>query len=116
MAISKRGIYENPTKSPWSYERYESDLERRMMERLERDPTVAKWMKRHDVTIHWVDKQGRMRRYKPDFLVEYTDGRIALIEVKDPSRVDSDDVQRKRSAAELWCKKRGIEYQIATLG
>ena len=49
-------------------------------------------------------------------LVEYTDGRIALIEVKDPSRVDSDDVQRKRSAAELWCKKRGIEYQIATLG
>jgi hypothetical protein len=57
-----------------------------------------------------------MRRYKPDFLVEYTDGRIAVIEVKDPSRVDSDDVQRKRSAAELWCKKRGIEYQIATLG
>jgi hypothetical protein len=49
-------------------------------------------------------------------LVEYTDGRIALIEVKDPSRVDSDDVQRKRSVAELWCKKRGIEYQIATLG
>jgi hypothetical protein len=116
MAISKRGIYENPTKSPWSYERYESDLERRMIDRLERDPTVAKWMKRHDVTIHWVDRQGRMRRYKPDFLVEYTDGRIAVIEVKDPSRVDSDDVKRKRSAAELWCKKRGIEYQIATLG
>jgi hypothetical protein len=115
MAISKRGIFENPTKSPWSHERYESDLERRMMERLERDPTVAKWMKRHEVTIHWVDKQGRMRRYKPDFLVEYSDGRIALIEVKDPSRIDSDDVQRKRSAAELWCKKRGMEYIVYTL-
>jgi len=115
MAISKRGIYENPTKSPWSHERYESDLERRMMARLERDPAVAKWMKQHDVTIHWVDKQGRKRRYKPDFLVEYIDGRIALIEVKDPSRVDSDDVKRKHSAAELWCKKRGMEYQIITL-
>jgi hypothetical protein len=56
-----------------------------------------------------------MRRYKPDFLVEYTDGRIAVIEVKDPSRVDSEDVKRKRSAAEIWCKKRGIEYSTFTV-
>jgi hypothetical protein len=115
MAISKRGIFENPTKSPWSYERYESDLERRMMERLERDPNVLKWMKRHDVSIQWVDGQGRKRHYKPDFLVQYSDGRIAVIEVKDPSRVDSDDVKRKRSAAEIWCKRRGIEYVIFTV-
>ncbi|MBU0714253.1 MAG: hypothetical protein KJ964_02715 [Verrucomicrobia bacterium] len=40
----------------------------------------------------------------PDFLVEYEDGRKALIEVKDPSRLDSDDVQRKRKAVEMWCK------------
>jgi hypothetical protein len=35
--------------------------------------------------------------------------------VKDPSRIDSDDVKRKRSAAELWCKKRGMEYIVYTL-
>jgi hypothetical protein len=40
---------------------------------------------------------------------------LVYVEVKDPSRIDSDDVQRKRSAAELWCKKRGMEYIVYTL-
>jgi hypothetical protein len=37
------------------------------------------------------------------------------VEVKDPSRVDSNDVQRKRKAAEIWCKQRNIEYILATI-
>lgn len=115
MAISIHGTYENPKKSPWSFEKYQSDLERRMMDRLERDPDVAKWMKRHGVTIPWIDGQKHQRRYVPDFLVEYAGGVKALIEVKDPSRVDSDDVQRKRKAAEIWCQKRHIEYVLATI-
>jgi len=48
--------------------------------------------------------------------VEYEGGRKALIEVKDPSRVDSNEVQRKRRAAEMWCKQRCMEYVIATIG
>jgi len=39
----------------------------------------------------------------------------AVIEVKDPSRVDSDEVRRKRRAAEMWCKQRRMEYVIATI-
>ena len=53
--------------------------------------------------------------YVPDFLGEYEDGRKAVIEVKDPSRLDSNDVQRKRKAAEMWCKQRSMEYVIATM-
>ena len=116
MAISKHSDYPNPTKSPWSFERCQSDLERLMMARLERDPTVAKWMKRHGITIPWIDGQKHQRRYVPDFLVEYTDGHKAVVEVKDPSRMDSNDVQRKRKSAEMWCKQRGMEYVIATIG
>jgi hypothetical protein len=116
MAISKHGEYKTPGKSPWSFERYQSDMERRMMDRLERDPHVAKWMKRHGITIPWIDGQKHQRRYVPDFLVEYVDGLKAVIEVKDPSRIDSDDVQRKRKAAEMWCKQRQMEYMIATIG
>jgi len=56
------------------------------------------------------------RRYVPDFLVEYEDGRQAVIEVKDPSRIESDDVKRKRKAAEMWCKQRHMEYMLATVG
>jgi hypothetical protein len=50
----------------------------------------------------------------PDFFVEYADGKKEIVEVKDPSRMDSNDVQRKRKAAEIWCKQRGMEYTMAT--
>jgi hypothetical protein len=115
MTISKHGEFENPTKSPWNFERFQSDLERRMMVRMEKDPTVSKWMKRHGISIPWIDGQKHQRRYVPDFLVEYGDGRKAIIEVKDPSRMDSNDVQRKRKSAEIWCKQRRMEYILATV-
>lgn len=115
MAISKHGRFPNPTKSPFNYEDYQSGLEERMMSRLESDPTVKRWLKRHGISIPWIDGQKHQRRYVPDFLVEYIDGRKAIIEVKDPSRMDSDDVMRKRKAAEIWCKQRRMEYVIATI-
>src|SRR5438876_8437854 len=115
MSISKHGQFDGPRKSPYNFERFQSDMERRMMERLEADPVVRRWMKRHGITIPWIDGQKHQRRYCPDFLVEYIDGSKAVIEVKDPSRLDSDDVQRKRKAAEMWCKQRRMEYVIATI-
>jgi len=114
MAISKHGTFENPKKSPWNFEKFQSDLERRMMLKLEADPLVKKWMKRHGITIPWIDGQKHQRRYVPDFFVEYVDGNKEIVEVKDPSRIDSNDVQRKRKAAEIWCKQRGMEYTMAT--
>ena len=113
MAISIRGNYENPAKSPYNFEKYDSDMERKMMVRLENDPEVAKWQKRHTVTIPWIDSQGKRRNYRPDFIVEYADGRKTIVEVKDPSRVDSPAVQRKANAAREWCRKRGMEYEMA---
>jgi len=115
MAISKHGDFWNPKKSPWNFEKFQSDLERKMMVKLEGDPFVKKWMKRHGITIPWIDGQKHQRRYVPDFLVEYEDGEQKIIEVKDPSRIESNDVQRKRKAAEIWCKQRGMEYIIATI-
>ncbi len=115
MAISNRSEFSNPTKSPYNFELCQSDLERRMMARLESDPTIKKWMKRHGICIPWIDNQKHQRRYTPDFLVEYDNGNKAIIEVKDPSRIDSDDVGRKRKAAEIWCKRRHMEYIIATI-
>jgi hypothetical protein len=51
MAISKRGDFWNPQKCPWNFEKFQSDLERRMMLRLENDPHVRKWMKRHRLSF-----------------------------------------------------------------
>ncbi len=115
MPISKHDIYWNPKKSPYNFERHDSNLELWMMEKLDADPTVVKWMKRHGITIPWVDVQKHMRRYCPDFIVEYTDGHKVILEVKDPSRLDSDEVKRKRKSAEMWCKRRGMEYVVMTI-
>ena len=115
MAISKHGVFWDPKKSPYNFERFQSDLERKMMVRLEADASVKKWMKRHGISIPWIDGQRHQRRYVPDFIVEYDDGRKVIIEVKDPSRIDSNDVHRKRKAAEMWCKQRSMEYELATI-
>ncbi len=75
-----------------------------------------KWTRKHGVTIPWIDARHQRRTYRPDFLVQYGDGALALIEVKAANRAsDSQEVQRKRRAAELWCRRRGMTYEIATI-
>ena len=110
---AERGNFEGPRKSAWNFEVYDSGPERRMMERLEADPSVRKWTKRHGISIVWHDRQRRRRAYRPDFLVEYTDGALRLIEVKGAHMADSEAVARKREAARLWCERRGMDYEIA---
>lgn len=115
MAISKRGLYRNPKKSPYNFEKYDSELEHLLMQNLDSDPDVSKWQKRHGISIPWIDTHGRKHQYRPDFLVECSDGTKKLVEVKDPRLIDSQEVQRKRRAAESWCQMRGMRYEIKTL-
>lgn len=112
----ERGNYDAPKKSAWNFEVYDSGQERSMMERLDADPAVRKWTKRHGIAIAWTDSRHRKHSYRPDFLVEYGDGSLALIEVKAANRVDSQEVQRKRQAAERWCQVRGMDYSIEHVG
>ena len=85
------------------------------MDRLESASEVAKWGKRHGISIPWIDTRGRKCNYRPDFLVEYADGRKALIEVENPALMDSPSVTRKESAAREWCRRRGMTYILATI-
>ena len=55
----ERGRFEDPRKSAWSFEVYDSGRrgnrnERLMMERLEADPIVRKWTKKHGISIGWI--------------------------------------------------------------
>ena len=115
MPAIERGNFDAPQKSAWNFEVYDSGLERKMMERLEEDSAVRKWTKKHGISISWTDSRNREHKYRPDFLVEYTNGALALIEVKAANRVDSAEVQRKRKAAEIWCARRHMEYSIETI-
>ena len=77
MPTSEHGDLENPTKSAYSVERYDSSWERDYMKRLEKDKTVAKWTKNHGITIQYVTGAGNVRGYRPDFLVERIDEKRA---------------------------------------
>lgn len=115
MPTIERGNFDNPTKSAYNFEVYDSGLERKMMERLESDHSVRKWTKKHGIVIPFIDPRGKRRSYRPDFLVEYNHGGIELIEVKGSNQIDSATVQRKREAAQRWCKRRDMDYSIQTI-
>ncbi len=115
MPTIERGNFMDPKKSAYNFEVHDSGLELKMMERLEADHSVRKWTKKHGIVIPWLDPKGRRHNYRPDFLVEYTDGVLALIEVKGSNLIDSQTVQRKKEAAQRWCARRGMDYSIETI-
>lgn len=114
MPTSERGDFENPKKSAWSVERYESSWERNYMTKLEMDKTVAKWTKNHGIDIPYITEAGNVRNYRPDFLVEGVDGKKELHEVKGGQFLDNPDTKRKHEAAKNWCRKRGMSFIVVT--
>jgi len=111
MPVTERGDFENPTKSAYSVERYESEWERQYMAKLEKDKTVKKWTKNHGIVIQYVTEAGNVRGYRPDFLVEKIEGTKELHEVKGGQFLDN---PRKHEAAKNWCKARGMNFIVVT--
>jgi hypothetical protein len=114
MPTSERGDFENPTKSAYSVERYDSSWELAYMKRLERDRTVARWTKNHGITIQYVTEAGNVRGYRPDFLLERMDGGKELHEIKGGQYLNNLDTMRKHEAAKIWCRKRGMSFVVVT--
>jgi hypothetical protein len=114
MPASEHGDFENPKKSAYSVERYDSGWEKQYMTMLERDKTVAKWTKQHGIVIEYITEAGNKRGYRPDFLVQRIDGTIELHEMKGGQFLDSPDTKRKHERAHLWCKQRGMKFVVLT--
>ncbi len=114
MPTSEHGDFENPKKSAYSVERYDSSWELAYMKQLEKDRMVAKWTKNHGITIQYVTVAGNVRGYRPDFLIETADHVAELHEVKGGQYIDNPDTQRKFEAAKTWCKNRGMRFRVIT--
>lgn len=114
MPTSEHGDFENPAKSAYSVERYDSSWELAYMKRLEKDKTVVKWTKNHGITIQYVTEAGNIRGYRPDFLVERVDGTVELHEVKGGHYLNNPDTVRKHEAAKNWCRKRRMVFVVIT--
>jgi hypothetical protein len=93
---------------------FESEQERKLILLLERDVTVTDYMSQPE-TLTYYDKEGRERRYTPDFQVWRSHGCIEIHEVTIEQRQRTHPTLSQRaSAAVAICQQRGWEYHIHT--
>ncbi|WP_250460314.1 TnsA endonuclease N-terminal domain-containing protein [Microbulbifer litoralis] len=98
--------------------RYESSLERDLMEILRFDPLVSNF-KAQPLTIDYVGRDGRLSHYTPDGLIYFdrTSGELpVLYEVKfrQAFRDDWKNLLPKFRAAKAECFNRGWRFQVFT--
>ena len=110
--MSRHGYYENPKKSAYSIEYYDSSWEYDYMKELDGDDSVSKWTKNHGIRIKYFDERNQFKYYNPDFLVERADGTIELVEMKGEHMLKNPDTKRKKEYAEKWCEARGMKYRL----
>ncbi|MDI6784313.1 MAG: hypothetical protein QME64_09505 [bacterium] len=111
MPSSEHGIFENPKKSQYNYEKWDSRLEFEYMRRLEDDPRVIKWTKVHSINIPYQDDLGRRRAFHPDFLVELTTGIIEVHELKGKHMLNR-ETELKEHAGRIFCEKRKMKFRL----
>lgn len=82
---------------------------------LDADPNVETWSYEKTV-IEYVSnvRTKKIRKYYPDFLVKYKDGRVELLEVKPKRKLEQLAVKKKAEAANVWCQANGSTYKILT--
>jgi len=78
-----------------SYERKYADL----LKTLVRDGQIVRWW-HESMTLVVNSVEGDKRRYTPDFLLEFPDGKLRIVEVKGFAREDS--ILKFEVAAERW--------------
>jgi hypothetical protein len=107
-----RGTYTSPIAGEC---RYRSGWELKVMVYLDENPEVEFWSYEKTV-IEYVSnvRTKKIRKYYPDFLVKYKDGRTELIEVKPKRKLEQLTVKKKAEAAKSWCETNGLSYKILT--
>lgn len=85
------------------------------MEYLDHDEHVTTWSY-ESFSIDYLSnkKTGKIRRYIPDFRVEFEDGHVEIIEIKPARRLKTMVVQKKADAARIWCSAHSLTYVILT--
>ena len=116
IGVSTRGV----TGSVPSFGRYESSLERDLMEILRFDPHVERFTPQ-PLTIEYLDRDGRTRNYTPDGLIHFKADSGShqvpvLFEVKhrEDFRKDWKILLPKFRAAKAYCLVQGWRFEVFT--
>jgi hypothetical protein len=91
---------------------YRSTWEQTAYEILDKDDMVVNY-KSEPFPIPYVFEE-QDRNYYPDIFIEYSDGKILLVEVKPSFRLLDEQVQAKIVAAETYCETMGIDFDVWT--
>lgn len=94
---------------------YRSGWELGFMKYLDLSPDVVSY-EYESLVIFYLSNimTARMRKYIPDFVVKYSDGRTEIIEIKPKKRMTNLKVQKKHAAAEIWSKAHGMTFRVIT--
>ncbi len=113
-AISNRGgqiIGHFPSVTMGRMIGYESLIERDYLYLIDQDRRVT-WFEEQPLTIAYVH-EGKTRHYTPDVL-QHEDAQRILVECKPASLTDTEENQRKFTAARTWCATRGYTFRVVT--
>jgi hypothetical protein len=90
---------------------FESLIERDFIYLLDFEKEVT-WFEEQPLTLEY-ERQGKMRRYTPDFLVD-RQGQQVLVECKPKKGIKLAKNQEKFQAGQIWCAARGWKFQVVT--
>ncbi len=91
---------------------FESWAERSLLLRLDRDPEVTDYGSQPE-TFKYVDREGKTRRYTPDFIAWRTDG-VEIHEVTCAERRKQPRMKRREAAGAKIYTRRGWRYLVHT--
>ena len=107
-----RGVHISPIAGEC---KHRSGWELKYMVHLDSDVNVTNWSY-EKLIIEYISniKTGKIRKYYPDFYVEYKDGSCVVVEIKPKRKLDQAIIKKKIAAAEQWCVTHGATYKILT--
>ena len=94
---------------------FESSLERDFIFLIEFDTNVHFFLEQ-PLEIPYKDRNGIMRRYVPDFIVNYFDDKTEIIEIKYKSvlKAKQEELEYKFKGARDFCKKNNLIFKVLT--
>jgi hypothetical protein len=112
----KKGRYRTGThKSPKASKPidYRSGWELEVCKYLDHEPSVVSY-EYETIIIPYISniRTGKVRRYFPDFLVTYQDGKRVMVEVKRNDKLTNPLVMKKTEAGRQWCQQNGAIYEL----
>lgn len=94
---------------------YRSGWEKTVAEYLDLDDDVVSyWYEAITIPYKTNPNNVKIRKYIPDFIIEYKNGDVKIIEVKRKSQIPQKKIQLKAEAARAYCKRHGLEYEFWT--